>query len=218
MTVGLSVECERERSSREEAVNALTHGLGAMAIAAGSPFLLTASFRHGGGVALAAASVFAATAVVLYVASAVYHAMPPGRTKCRWQALDHVAIFLLIAGTYTPFTLGVLRGPWGWSLFGIVWAAAGVGLFAECFGFKQIRSISLGLFLIMGWVAVVAIVPIVKHVPLHGLLWIVAGGIAYTLGTIFYAIDRIPYFHAVWHLFVLLGTSLHFVAVMNYAV
>ncbi|MDZ7618449.1 MAG: hemolysin III family protein [Patescibacteria group bacterium] len=205
------------RSRREEVVSAMIHGFGALAILAASPVLLATSWRQGGVLPLATAGIFIVTALMLYVASTVYHALPPGRTKCRWQAFDHIAIFLLIAGTYTPFALGVLRGPWGWSLFAIVWGLAVAGLLAEWLGLRQVRAMSLGIFLAMGWVAVFAIVPIVQRVPTHGLLLIVAGGMAYTVGTVFYAIERVAYFHAVWHVFVLVGTSLHLAAVMDYA-
>jgi hemolysin III len=209
---------ERARTLGEELANAITHGFGAVSIVAASPFLLAASLEHGGATAVVSASIFAATAVLLYVASMLYHAVPTGRLKRIFQTADHSAIFLLIAGTYTPFMLGVLRGPWGWSLFGVVWGIAILGLSAECFGFKRIRSLSLGLYLAMGWIAVIAIVPMITHVQLGGLVLIFAGGLAYTVGVVFYAIERIRYFHTVWHFFVLAGTACHFFAVMNYAI
>ncbi len=208
---------ERVRSAGEEMVNAATHGFGAVSIVAALPFLLAAALEHGGSLAVVSASIFAATAISLYVASMLYHAMPPGRLKRIFQAADHGTIFLLIAGTYTPFMLGVLRGPWGWSLFGVIWGLALLGLLAECFGIRRIRSFSVALYLTMGWLAVVAIVPMTAHVQFGGLALIFAGGLAYTIGTVFYAIERIPYFHFVWHLFVLAGTGCHFFAVMNYA-
>ncbi|MBN1590020.1 MAG: hemolysin III family protein [Pirellulales bacterium] len=208
---------ERVRSVGEEMVNAATHGFGAISIVAALPFLLAAALEHGGSLAVVSASIFAATAMSLYVASMLYHAVPPGRLKSIFQAADHSAIFLLIAGTYTPFMLGVLRGPWGWSLFGVIWGLALLGLLAECSGMRRIRSFSVGLYLAMGWLAVVAIVPMTAHVQFGGLVLIFAGGLAYTIGTVFYAIEQIPYFHAVWHLFVLAGTGCHFFAVMNYA-
>jgi hemolysin III len=208
---------ERVRSVGEEITNAVTHGFGAVSIIAASPFLLAAALEHGGATAVVSASVFAATAIMLYVASMLYHAVPSGRLKRVLQAADHSAIFLLIAGTYTPFVLGVLRGPWGWSLFGVIWGLALLGLLAECSGMRRIRSFSVSLYLAMGWLAVVAIVPMTTHVQFGGLVLIFVGGFAYTIGTVFYAIEGIPYFHSVWHLFVMAGTSCHFVAVMNYA-
>lgn len=209
---------ERARTLGEELANAITHGFGAISIIAASPFLLAASLEHGGATAVVSASIFAATAVLLYVASMLYHAVPLGRLKRIFQTADHSAIFLLIAGTYTPFMLGALRGPWGWSLFGTIWGIAILGLSAECFGFKRIRSLSVGLYLAMGWIAVIAIVPMITHVQLGGLVLIFAGGLAYTVGVVFYAIERIRYFHTVWHFFVLAGTACHFFAVMNYAI
>lgn len=209
---------ERVRSVGEEITNAVTHGFGAVSIIAASPFLLAAALEHGGAMAVVSASVFAVTAMSLYVASMLYHAVPPGRLKHFFQAADHSAIFLLIAGTYTPFVLGVMRGPWGWSLFGVIWGLALLGLLAECSSMRRIRSFSVALYLAMGWLAVIAIVPMTTHVQFGGLVLIFAGGLAYTIGVIFYAIERIPYFHSVWHLFVLAGTSFHFFAVMNYAI
>jgi hemolysin III len=209
---------ERARTLGEELANAITHGFGAVSIIAASPFLLAASLKHGGATAVVSASIFAATAVLLYVASMLYHAVPPGRLKRFFQAADHSAIFLLIAGTYTPFTLGALRGPWGWSLFGIVWTLALFGLGAECAGFRRVRALSLGLYLAMGWLVAIAIVPLATYVQLGGLILIFLGGFAYTIGVVFYAIERVRYFHTVWHFFVLAGTACHFLAVMNYAV
>lgn len=209
---------ERVQSPSEEIANAITHGFGAVFLIGASPFLLATSLKHGGVLAVVSASIFAATAVLLYVASMLYHAMSPGRLKRFFQVADHIAIFLLIAGTYTPFMLGALRGPWGWSLFGTIWGLALLGLLAEFAGVKRIRSFSLGLYLAMGWLVVVAIVPMITHLPFSGLALIFAGGIAYTTGVIFYAINSIHYFHAVWHVFVLLGTTFHFFAVMNYAI
>ncbi len=206
----------------EELTNALTHGLGVLAIVIASPFLLLASLDHG-GVFIAGAAIFVATAVLLYLASTIYHALRPGRAKRLFQCLDHIAIFLLIAGTYTPFTLGVLRGPWGWSLFGAVWGLALVGVIVkglsalEAGSFLRSARLSLGLYLATGWLVLLAIGPVVRHVPATGLAFLLCGGLAYTLGTVFYWYERIPYFHSVWHLFVLAGTAFHFIAVMNYA-
>lgn len=209
-------------SVAEELVNAVTHGFGVLAIAVASPFLLATAVDRGTA-AVIGASVFLTTAALLYAVSTVYHALRPGWIKRLFQVIDHIAIFLLIAGTYTPFTLGVLRGPWGWSLFGAVWSLAVVGVVAKALGALQTRTIlqsagfSLALYLAMGWLAILAIGPVVKYVPPGGIVFLFCGGIAYTLGTAFFWHERIPYFHSVWHLFVLAGTSFHFVAVMNYA-
>jgi hemolysin III len=209
---------ERQRTFGEELANAITHGIGAIAMLLASPFLLSIAFQHGGPSAAVSAGVFTATAVLLYIASTLYHAAPTGRLKTIFQSVDHSAIYLLIAGTYTPFLLGALRGPWGWSLFGVLWGVAVLGILQEVFSSKRRRVPTLLLYLAMGWLAVVAIVPLTMHVAFAGLVLIFAGGLAYTLGVVFYAIERVRYFHTVWHLFVLAGTAIHFFAVMNYAV
>ena len=208
---------ERVRSSGEEITNAVTHGFGAVLIIAALPFLLAAALEHGGAMTVVNASVFATTAIVLYVASMLYHAVPFGRLKRVFQVADRSAIFLLIAGTYTPFMLGALRGPWGWSLFGVEWGLAMFGILKELVPTMRQRIPALSLYLLMGWLAVVATVPLATHVQLGGILLIVAGGCAYTIGVVFYAIEQIPYFHVVWHLFVLMGTTCHFFAVMHYS-
>jgi hemolysin III len=156
--------------------------------------------------------------VLLYLASTLYHAMPGGRSKRLFMKLDHGAIYLLIAGTYTPFTLGALGGAWGWSLFGVVWSLALIGITLKAFDRLSQPWLSTGLYLIMGWLIVVAAVPLFERVPLTGLLWLAGGGLAYTVGVIFFVLDaRLRYSHAVWHAFVALGTGCHFVAVQNYA-
>lgn len=208
---------ERVRSLAEECTNAITHGIGAVVIIATSPFLLAEAFRRGGAMGVVCASIFAATAVSLYTASTLYHAIPPGRFKRAIRLVDHSAIFLLIAGTYTPFMLGALRGGWGWSLFGVVWGLTILGILQEVFASQRRRFLAILLYLAIGWSAIVAIVPLATHVRLGGLSLILAGGLAYTVGVVFYAIQRVPYFHTVWHFFVLAGTACHFFAVMNYA-
>jgi hemolysin III len=213
----MSTTNERLQSFGEELANAISHGFGAVSILVATPFLLVAAFDKGGALAVTCASIFAATAVLLYLSSALYHALKPGRVKSVCKAVDHSAIFLLIAGTYTPFTLGALRGPWGWSLFGAVWALALVGIAAEALGGVWRNRVSMCLYLAMGWLVLLAIQPLVEHVAAPGIWLLLAGGIAYTVGVGFYALKRIPYAHLIWHLFVLAGTALHFVAVMHYA-
>jgi hemolysin III len=155
--------------------------------------------------------------VAMYAASTLYHSLPPSRAKRVFRILDHGAIYLLIAGTYTPFTLGVLRGAWGWSLFGLVWALAITGVVLKSVrGFRHPR-VSTGVYLLMGWLVVVAIKPMMASLPLAGQLWLLAGGLAYTGGIVFYILDHKRYVHAVWHLFVLGGSSCHFVAVLLYS-
>lgn len=208
---------KRPQSLGEEIANSVSHGVACVAAVASVPFLL-ASTRNLSTTSFIGAMVFAATMVLLYLSSTLYHAMPPGRAKRIFCKLDHGAIYLFIAGTYTPFALGPLSGAWGWSLFGIVWALAAMGIILKAFDRLSHPWLSTGLYLAMGWLVVVAAVPLLEHVPLPGVLWLVAGGLAYTVGVIFFALDsRIRYSHAVWHGFVAMGTACHFVAVQSYA-
>ena len=153
--------------------------------------------------------------VLLYLASTLFHALPPGRAKRVFQVLDHSAIFLLIAGTYTPFTLGVLRGAWGWTLFGIVWSIAVVGIVLKALGGVRYTTISTWAYLAMGWVVVIAAERVWTLMPAWGLFWLIAGGLAYTLGAVVFHFDsKLRYGHFVWHLFVLAGTGCHVAAVL----
>ena len=155
--------------------------------------------------------------VLLYLASTLYHALPPGRAKRVFRVLDHSAIYLLIAGTYTPFMLGVIRGPWAWTLLGTVWTLAIAGVALKGAGGIRYPRLSTAVYIAMGWLAIVAIRPLWPMVPVAGWLWIFAGGAAYTAGVAFYAAERLRYGHFIWHLFVLAGTACHVVAVMRYA-
>ena len=209
---------ERPQTLGEEIANSLSHGLGLLAAVVAVPFLLLATARHGGPANLVGASVFSATMVLLYFTSMVYHACPPRRAKEILRKLDHGAIYLFIAGSYTPFTLGVLHGPWGWTLLGLVWGIAAVGVTLKAIDRIAHPWLSTGLYLVMGWLALIAIVPMVERMPLAGLAWIAAGGLAYTAGVVFFALDsRVRYAHFLWHLFVIGGTACHFVAVLDYA-
>jgi hemolysin III len=181
------------------------------------PFLIVAAVRRGSASAIVGASVFSATLVLLYFASTMYHALPRHKAKRVFRILDHGAVFLLIAGTYTPFTLGVLRGAWGWTLFGVVWSLAALGIVLTATGGIRYPRLSTGVYLGMGWLVVIAVRPLWLRVPLAGLLWLLAGGIAYTVGVVFLAAKRMRYSHFVWHLLVLAGSSCHFVAVLLYA-
>jgi len=155
---------------------------------------------------------------MLYLASTLYHALPVGKGKRVFLVLDHCAIFLLIAGTYTPFALGVLRGAWGWSLFGVVWGLAVIGILSKTLFTAGSGVLSTGLYLAMGWLVVTAARPMIDVVPTTGLLWLLAGGLAYTLGVVFFLLDnRVRYAHFVWHLFVVAGSLCHFAAVVGYA-
>jgi hemolysin III len=207
----------RPQSLGEEIANSVSHGLGAVAALAGAPVLIATAAHHGDKGNVVAASVFAATMVLLYLSSTLYHALPRNKAKRVFRLFDHGAIFLLIAGTYTPFTLGVLRGAWGWMLFGLVWSLALFGVILKTVrGFRHPR-LSMVLYIGMGWLAIIAVRPLLLHVPPAGLLWLVGGGIAYTAGVAFYAAERVRYAHFVWHLFVLAGTGCHFFAVLWYA-
>lgn len=163
------------------------------------------------------AGVFAVTIVLLYLASTLYHALPGSAAKRVFRALDYGAVFLLIAGTYTPFTLGALRGAWGWTLLGLIWTLAVLGVLFTAVGGVRYPRLSTGLYLGMGWLILIAIRPLWLHVPLAGLLWLLAGGLAYTVGVGFLMAREMRYGHFVWHLFVLAGSTCHFIAVLSYA-
>jgi hemolysin III len=163
------------------------------------------------------ASVFASATVLLYLVSTLFHALPRCRAKRVFQILDHSAIYLLIAGTYTPFTLGVLRGDWGWTLFGLVWGMAVAGTVLKALGGVRYTTLSTWTYLAMGWLVVIAAKTVWTLVPGWGLFWLIAGGVAYTAGAVFFMAERIRYFHFVWHLFVVAGTACHFIAVLRYA-
>ena len=213
----LNTSRERTQSPGEEIANSVSHGVGLLAAAAAAPVLVLSAVRHGGMARIAGASVFAATMVLLYLTSTLYHALPRNRAKRVFQVLDHAAIFLMIAGTYTPFTLVVLRGTWGWTLFGVVWSLALVGVVLTAAGGVRYPKLTTGLYLAMGWLILVAAKPLWLRMPSEGLLWLLAGGIAYSAGVVFYAAKRVRYSHFIWHLFVIAGTACHFVAVLRFA-
>lgn len=208
----------RPQSAGEEVANSISHGVTLLAAIAASPLLILGAAQRGSAANVAGASIFAGAMIVLYLASTLYHALPRGRAKDLFQIFDHMAIYLLIAGTYTPFTLGVLRGAWGWTLFGIVWGLALAGILLKCVAGARFMLLSTGLYVAMGWLGLVAIKPLWLGMPAAGLGWLFAGGIAYTLGVIFFLLDhRIRYSHFVWHLFVTGGTACHCVAVHGFA-
>ena len=209
---------ERPQSLGEEIANSISHGFGFLAAVVATPILIVATARHGSAVNVAGASIFSAAMLLLYCASTLYHAVPGKRAKAIFRKLDHGAIYLLIAGTYTPFTLGVLGGAWGLLLFGLVWSLAIVGVTLKAFDRLSHPWLSPGLYLVMGWLVVIAIGPLVERVAMTGLVLLAAGGLAYTAGVFFFATDsRLRYGHFVWHLFVGAGTTCHFFAVLWYA-
>lgn len=199
-------------SLREEIANASTHGLGLVAGFAAGIVLIVLTVLTGHTLSIVAASVFTATVVLLFLASTLYHAIPHPIAKARLKVLDHSAIYLLIAGTYTPFTLVGLGGAWGWSLFGVVWGLAVVGIGFKLFFTGRFKLASTLVYIAMGWLALVAIDPMVERLSATVITWLFVGGACYTLGTLFYLARRMPYAHAVWHLFVLGGCVSHFVA------
>jgi hemolysin III len=188
-----------------------------LAALAGFPVVVAAAVGRGETAGIVGAVVFATTAVLLYFTSTLFHALPECRGKRVFQVLDHAAIYFLIAGTYTPFTLGVLRGGWGWTLFGIVWCLALAGTLLKVIGGIRYNTPSTLVYLAMGWIVVIAAEQVWTLVPKWGIFWLFAGGIAYTAGAVFFLAERIKYFHFVWHLFVVAGTACHFVAVLWYA-
>lgn len=209
---------DRPQTLGEEIANAISHGIGFLLAVASLPILAVVSVQHGGAADVVGASVFAATMIVLYLVSALYHAVPRGAAK-RWLArIDHAAIFVFIAGSYTPFVLGVLRGGWGWSLFGVVWALAALGVAAKLLNRLRHPLASTALYVAMGWVAMIAVVPLVQRLPAAGLAWLVGGGLAYTAGAVVFLFDnRVRYAHLAWHLLVMAGSGCHFFAVLGYA-
>jgi len=209
---------QREQSPREEIANGISHGMGLAAALVGTPFLIMHAARTGDGQFIVGTSVFSASIILLYIASTLYHSLPQGKAKRVFRVVEHSAIFLLIAGTYTPFTLGVLRGAWGWTLFGVVWSLAAVGIALKALYKASHPIVFTALYLSMGWVVVLAVDPLLARVPTAGLLWLLAGGLSYTVGVAFFATDSwLQYGHLIWHLFVIAGTACHYFAVLWYA-
>jgi hemolysin III len=208
---------DRPQTTGEEIANSITHGIAFLAAAAVTPFLIIKAFPAGGA-AITGASIFGAAMILLYLASTLYHSLPAGKSKRFFRIIDHCAIFLLIAGTYTPFTLAVLEGAWGWTLFGIVWTLAALGVLMKTISTGGTSRLSIALYLGMGWLALLAVKPLYESMPAWGLFWILAGGIMYSAGVVFFAYDhRMKYNHFIWHLFVMAGTGCHVVAVLGYA-
>lgn len=203
---------------REEIANAVTHGIGALASAAAGAVLVTLATLSGTRMQQVSAIIFCTSLLLLYTSSTLYHAIPSAAAKRRLKVCDHCAIYMLIAGTYTPFALIGLRGQVGWWLFGVAWGLAAIGVMFKLFFCGRFKLFSTLVYIGMGWMAIFAIQPMLRQIPFSALMWLLAGGVAYTAGTVFYHNEKLRYSHAVWHLFVLAGSACHFVAVISQVV
>ncbi|HTT32038.1 MAG TPA: hemolysin III family protein [Methylomirabilota bacterium] len=201
-------------TSAEELANAVTHGVGFILSVTGLVILIVLAAIHGSAWHIVSCAIYGATLVCLYTASTLYHGVPSARLKRALKIFDHCAIYLLIAGTYTPFLLVNLRGPWGWSLFGVIWGLALAGIILKFWFVDHFHVLSTTVYLLMGWLAVIAARPIYLLVPATGLVWLAAGGLLYTTGVVFFSWKRIPYNHLIWHVFVLGGSTCHYFAVL----
>ena len=204
------------KTAMEEIMNAITHGIGAIFAIIGLSILTAAAYINGGAWHMASGIIFGVSMVLLYLASTLYHSFTNQRIKDILKIFDHAAIYLLIAGTYTPFTLIPLHGTVGWIIFGIVWGLAFLGILLKIFFVKRFKVLSTLCYLLMGWFAVVMIDPLLSSIHIYGLYWLIAGGLFYTVGAIFYLLQRLPYHHAIWHLFVIAGSVAHFIVILNY--
>lgn len=202
----------------EEWANSLTHGLGAVLSIAGLVIMVVLATLHGDAWHIVSSAIFGATLIMLYSASTLYHAIQSPRIRAIMQRLDHIAILYLIAGTYTPFTLVTLRGPWGWSLFGVVWGLTLFGTVIHLTQLRRFHGLMVALYLVMGWSVVLAMKPLIDALPAVGLWLLIAGGLSYTLGVVFYIRKSLPFNHAIWHLFVLAGSVLHFFSVVYFVI
>jgi hemolysin III len=202
----------------EELASSITHGVGTALAFVAMVVLMVAAATQGDAWHVIACSIFGITLILSYLSSTLYHALPQPGVRALFRLFDHAAIFLLIAGSYTPFTLVTLRGPWGWSLFSVIWALALLGILCEVFAAGRLALVRVAVYIVMGWTIVVATRPMLDLVAPGGLLLLLWGGIAYTAGTIFYVWRKLPYNHAIWHLFVLAGSALHFFAILKYVI
>jgi hemolysin III len=208
----------RQQLPAEEISNSISHGIGFIFAIIGTLYLIPQTVRYQSDRFLVGVVVFCLTTILLYFSSALYHALPQGKAKYAFKIIDHSAIFFLIAGTYTPFTFGALSGPWGWSLFGVIWGLAALGVACKVFYLDSRPVFFTSLYLLMGWVAVIAFKPLLANVPAAGFVLLFAGGLFYTVGVVFFATDsRLKYGHFIWHLFVMAGTLCHYFSILWYA-
>ena len=205
-------------SKAEEIMNAVTHGIGIALSIAGLVILVVFAALYGDAWKVVASSIYGASMIVLYTASTLYHSFSKTKAAKKLNMFDHISIYYLIAGSYTPFMLVNLRGAWGWSIFGVIWACAITGTILKIIYGNNFRKISTVIYLAMGWMILIAIYPFLKNVELGGVILLAAGGLAYSFGVIFYKWKSLPFNHAIWHLFVLAGTVLQFFAVLFYVV
>lgn len=200
----------------EEIANAVTHGVGALLAISALVLLVVFSSIYGDPLYIVSFTIYGASLVILYTISTIYHSFPNGTAKNVFEILDHSSIYLLIAGTYTPFTLITLKGTLGWTIFGVVWGMAALGVLFKVFFVKRFVVLSTLMYVVMGWLVVFAMKPLAAALPKNGIIFLVIGGVLYTLGTIFYIRRKMKYHHALWHLFVLGGSAFHFFAVLFY--
>ncbi|HNZ06766.1 MAG TPA: hemolysin III family protein [Candidatus Cloacimonadota bacterium] len=209
------VPLSQKQSLGEEIANSVTHGTGVGLSIAALVILVVFAARQSDVWKVVSFSIYGATMIALYLASTLYHAFPQPRVKAFFRILDHSSIFLLIAGTYTPVTIGELRGPWGWTLFGVVWLLTIIGINLKIFAMGKLKALSVVIYIMMGWMVVLIINPLRQQVPPQMIAWMLAGGLCYTLGVVFYVFKKLPYHHAIWHLFVLGGSVCHFFGMLT---
>lgn len=207
---------KRSYTLGEEIANSITHGIGAALAIAALVILVVFAAKKGDAWRVVSFSIYGSTLILMYLFSTLYHAIQhPGATKV-FRILDHSSIYLLIAGTYTPFLLVTIRGGWGWSLFGIIWGLAITGIVFKSIFIQKMKKVSLTIYILMGWLIVIALKPMLANLQPAGLWWLVGGGLCYTGGAVFYALKSLKYSHAIWHLFVLAGSICHFFAILLY--
>ena len=201
---------DRSQTLGEEIANSITHGIGTGLSIAALAILVVFAAKKGDPWEIVGFSIYGTSLFLLYLFSTLYHGFTHQKVKRVFRVLDHSAIFILIAGTYTPITLTALRGPWGWTLFGIVWGLAGAGIILKVMLFGRFEKLSVLLYILMGWIVIIALKPLITMLPAVSLMWIGIGGLFYTIGVIFYAWQKLPYHHVIWHIFVLGGSVSHF--------
>lgn len=214
--VRTQAEVAAERRLREEIANVVTHGAGLLMAIAAVPVLVVLGALRGDALHVASFAVYGATLILVYLSSTLYHAFKEPKMRRVFRILDHAAIYLMIAGTYTPFMLISLNEPWGWTILALVWTLAAVGCAAKILEIEGFKKYSTAFYLAMGWLVVIALEPVLAAVPLAGLVWLAVGGVLYTGGVIFFLWETLPFNHAIWHLFVIAGSVCHYIAILLY--